>query len=70
MVVRLVIQKFKFQDLRDKQHMDTLYKLKQQQDADIILTETFITIQQKCKYVLHWVNLVLVHLYVFWYLPT
>jgi hypothetical protein len=50
--------------------MDTLFKLKQQQETDIIMYDTFITTQQKVKFLLHWLNLVLVHLYVFWYLPT
>lgn len=32
-------------------------------------TRTKITTQQKTKYVLHWVLLVVSHLFVFWYLP-
>ena len=31
--------------------------------------DTFITTQQKVKFLLHWLNLVLVHLYVFYYVP-
>ena len=28
-----------------------------------------MTLQQKLKFCLHWVNLILVHIYVFWYVP-
>jgi hypothetical protein len=49
--------------------METLSKLKYQQDSDIALTDTVMTIQQKCKYLLHWANLILVHAYIFYYVP-
>ena len=40
-------------------------------DADDSIDEdkTKITIQQKTKYILHWVILIGGHLYVFWYIP-
>jgi hypothetical protein len=28
-----------------------------------------MTLQQKLKFCLHWMNLILVHIYVFWYVP-
>lgn len=45
LAVKLVIQKLLFQDLREMESMDTLYKLKQQQETDIIMYDTFITTQ-------------------------
>lgn len=31
--------------------------------------KTKVTNQQKCKYYLHWIVLIVVHIFVFWYIP-
>jgi hypothetical protein len=38
-------------------------------DSNIDESKTKITIQQKTKYILHWVILIAGHIYIFWYIP-
>jgi hypothetical protein len=68
-MVKMVIQKLRFQSLGDMSNIATLSKLRHEQCVEIAITESFVTPQQKCKFVLHWINLVVVHLYIFWFVP-
>jgi len=68
-VTEFVLQKLRFQDLGDMEHLKALNRLKETQDVQIEESETAVTKQQTLKFWLHWTNLILIHIYVFWYLP-
>lgn len=43
--------------------------MKMREQQEIQLTDAMVTPQQKWKFVIHWLHLIIVHAYIFWYLP-
>lgn len=69
--VRHVAQKLKFLHLHDYGNKEALSNLKKETIKNLKEKKDAVevTAQQKTKFFLHWIHLIVVHIYIFWYLP-